>query len=251
MSDARKVSCCVLFPLIVALAARAATPEQDGASPRPSAKAERAAWQWSDEERLKVRFDPVSIRERSSREATEPYGVQPPNVVRGTSKTTQSVDATAGNLIVGRRNPELLMPFELFNLLIEQGFTGDAAARAEFRKSVAPQIEATAIAPDTFWSAVERAAAPFIRNQQQERELLAQLNEAKTDEARTAIRQQLKNLQQPQCQQRAAALEAVTKRLGRSVVYRVLYEGIAPSLNVTSVEPDTPARLQFVAGGCR
>lgn len=249
MNRAWQVFSWVLFPLVVVLAAHAATPEQDASS--RTTRTERAAWEWSDEERLKQRFDPVSIRERTSREATEPYGVQPPKVVRGASNTTQSVDATAGNLIVGRRNPELLMPFELFSFLIAQGFTGDAAARAAFRKSVAPQIEATAIAPEAFWSAVEEAAAAFIRNQQQEGALLSQLNEAKTDEGRTAIRQQLKNLQQPQCQQRAAALEAVTKRLGRSVVYRVLYEGIAPSLNVTSVEPDTAARLQFVARGCR
>ena len=241
----------VFLVLVLATSVSVATPQRDSGDRLPTKATERAAWQWNDDDRLGVRFDPVSMRERSSREATEPYGVQPPAVVTRGGKASQSSIPADGNVIIGRRNPELFMPFELFGFLIAKGFSEDASERADFRNTLVASIRNGSTKPDVFWAAVDAAASDFIRNQQEERRLLARLNASRSDDERSAIRQDIKNVQQTECSQRAAAINTVVRRVGKEALYRVLYEAIAPTVTVTSFEPDTPARLKFIAGGCR
>jgi|GEM_PF-716863 len=217
-----------------------------------STHAIRPAWEWTDDERLAVRFDPAAIRERTSREATEPYGAWTPAATTQQSGRSQAqATGTFRNVIVGRRNPELFMPFELFTFLIEGGFNEDARQRENFRKSHASVVARTGLQPEKFWELVELASTDYIANMRHEQALAHKLNRANTDDERMALRQQIKNNQQPQCAQRAAALAAAARRVGGTAFYRVLYEGIAPMITVGSTEPDLAASYRYAAGGCQ
>ena len=155
------------------------------------------------------------------------------------------------NVIIGRQNPELFMPFELFSSLIDHAFTGEGIEQQQFRRSLVSPIDDVGLTPDAFWASLDTAAAPYIANIRQEHDLARKLQLAKSDNERAPIRQQLNAVQQPQCSLRTAAIESAATRIGRTNLYRVLYEGIAPRMSVSSMEPDTPARFRYIAGGCR
>ena len=247
----------LLNPALPATSAQVVTGTVHQVHPKANGSSEAArtikpAWQWTDDERLAVRFDPAAIRERASREATEPYGAWTPAAsAQQTGRAQAQVSGTFRNVIVGRRNPELFMPFELFTFLIEGGFNEDARQRENFRKSHASVVARTGLQPEKFWELVELASTDYIANMRHEQTLAHKLNRANTDDERMALRQQIKNNQPPQCAQRAAALAAAARRIGRTAFYQVLYEGIAPTITVGSTEPDLAARYRFVAGGCQ
>jgi len=204
-------------------------------------------WDWTDEERLGVRFDPVSIRERSAaRQATSATAVHSSAV--GSIRTSAAADLP--NFISGARNPELFMPFELFSTLIDHGLSADPDDQQMFRQAIGPVIAQTGLKAEAFWASLEVAARSYISSVRQEHVLALKLRQAADDE-RTMVRQQISAVQQPQCALRATALESATKSLGRTALYRVLYEGIAPTMTVSSPATDTAARYRFVAGGCR
>jgi hypothetical protein len=236
------------IPLILAVSQQAVTPRD---VPPERSQIAKAAWDWTDDERLAVRFDPIAIQERASRDATEPYSARSVGATQQSSRPTP-LQSPSGppNLVVGRRNPELFLPFELFNILISSGFSSDAKQNAEFRRSLEPVISKS-IKAETFWADVESAAALLIENQNEEHTLGGQIKHAATDDDRAALRQRIKNLQQPQCLMRARALSAVADRIGRRAFYRILYEGIAPTVNTTSTDADLAMRLRFAAGGCQ
>src|SRR4051794_19356615 len=97
-------------------------------------------WEWSDEERLARRFDPLSIRERA---AARPAGAAT-SASRVHSNQMGGVEISAAadlpNFISGARNPELFMPFELFSSLIDHGFAVDAKEQQFFRRSLEPVV---------------------------------------------------------------------------------------------------------------
>lgn len=236
------------IPLILALGQQAVITRD---VPSEQSQTAKASWDWTDDERLAVRFDPIAIQERASRDATVPYFAQTLGATQQSAGQARLQSPNGPpNVVVDRRNPELFFPFELFNILISSGFSGDAKQNAEFRRFLEPIISKSLTA-EAFWTAVESSAAPFIENQLEERALGAQIKQAATDEDRATLRQQIKNLQQPQCLLRAKALTAIAGRIGRRTFYRVLYEGIAPTINTTSTEPDLATRLRFAAGGCQ
>src|SRR5207248_2064532 len=208
----------------------------------------KKAWEWSEDERLSERLNPASIRDRSAKEATEPYGARLP-ALSGHGAGVNAV-SEFGTVIVGRRNPELFMPFELFSHLISECFDDDSSVRIRARSRLAPfLIDVTP--PGRFWSALESSASEFIANQRAQRHLLESMNTAKTTDERTAMRQQLKNLQQPECALRAVALKSVTAAIGHEKLYKILYEGVAPEINMFSQEPENAECLRSVERGCQ
>jgi hypothetical protein len=211
-------------------------------------EASKAPWEWTDAERLGARFDPASIRERSA--ARQPNGA---TAVRSTATPTVQVSVAneLPNFVSGARNPELLMPFELFSTLVERGFSANQNEQQMYRRAIGPAIAHVTSNTDAFWTSLEVASRPYIGSVRQERELALKFRQVSTEDERLNLRHQISALQQPQCALRAAALESATKSLGKNLLYRVLYEAIAPTMTVSAPASDIAARYLFVAGGCR
>lgn len=201
--------------------------------------APKQAWEYTDEERFAMRFDPVSMRERAEASARE----------RGRKVELDSIAAgDVPNVVVGNRNPELFLPFELFNFLVEDAFSSDQERRQSTRKRLNAFVSA---APDVFWSALEQSTAEFTANQAEERELIARLNEGTSVAERRAIEARLEVIQPIQCGLRYEALQRAEKAVGRENLYRVLYQGIAPGVATTASEPNLFERFAFIRRGCK
>lgn len=196
-----------------------------------------AAWQLTDEERLDRRFDPRSIRARVERAVAE--GLTPADVLAGSRES----------VIIGEHTPELFLPFELFSSLIRDGFDSDESRRNAYRQRFAEIIAEPN--PEEFWLALEQAARPYVENIREEMRLAGLLNAATSAEDRAPVLAEIEIVQKPQCGLRHDALVAVTDRLGRETLYRVLYEGIATGMAMRSGGPESRERLSFVARGCR
>src|SRR5207245_1510680 len=91
-------------------------------------------WLWTPAERVGVRLERLS----------------PPR----SGPRVESLSVSAGDsrvVIDGRTNPELLMPNELFNALL-QGLSDDAQVRAVNRQTLAPGIRAFGFDEAAFWT---------------------------------------------------------------------------------------------------
>lgn len=198
----------------------------------------KQAWEYTDEERFAMRFDPVSMRERAEHSARQ----------RGrTSELDAIADGNVPNVVEGLRNPELFLPFELFTLLIRDAYFAEPEWQQMTRKRLQPFG-----AGDDFWSAMESSAEPMINTRIEERELSKKLSSATSDEERRRISGEYDAATgQAHCAIRYEALRRATEVIGRERLYRVLYEGIAPGLSTTSRDPDLYSRFQFLNGGCR
>lgn len=209
----------------------------------------KPAWQWTTEERLKVRFDPVSIRERYERKQAALRDLRARTGRGGrVAVTAGSAEGHLSNSINGRDNPELFLPFELFILLIRDAFDLDTERGVGKRSRLNPIVE-TLADPAEFWPALEEAASTLIDAQHEESRRFAQLNAAATDDERDRIRAEMDRLPS-QCEMRRQALDNAVRKLGQENLYRLLYEGIAPTTAVSS-SGDLPEQLLFIERGCR
>ena len=233
------------FKLLLAIAAAAVALRTFAArsSPLPA----RPAWSWSTPERIAERLDPASIRARVDRNAADRQATRR---MAGDAADRTASDTRTTNVIVGRENPELFLPFELYPQLVSQALSDRPDHRRQSRERLAPIIGSSETA-DAFWRALEASATELRANEQRMRILAARLNAAPSEADRSIIRQQLAGLQKPGCAMRAAALRELEARVGRDVLYRVLYEGIAPELSMESREEESAARLLFIEGGCQ
>lgn len=221
-----------------------------GAAQHPSAKPAKAAWQWTNDERLAARFDPASIIERSSPEATQPYGASASATPSGRMQSQGVGTPRTTNIIIGRRNPELFMPFELFDRLVRDGVSAaDADAQARFRERLS-RVIAPVMNPQDFWLTIETASQPFANADREVRHLSASLSDAASDR-RPKILREINDAQQPMCRARAEALLLAEKSIGREKLYRVLYDGVAPELSTFGGAEATAEQMRHIAGGCQ
>jgi len=210
--------------------------------------APKPPWQWTDDERLAVRFDPASMAERRSPAVLAQYGFKPPAIPRAVSESSKGAAGPITFVILGERNPELFMPFELFDFMMDTAFHADAQERVSWRKMFAER--AGAPLPPDFWNRLEKAARPYIELQR----ALADKNRewtAAPEAQRGAITPSLVDLKNRVCAARAAALAAARKEFGTTALYRILYERAAPGLHQWSADPMPAEKLRSIEGGCK
>lgn len=201
-------------------------------------------WELSVQERLRKRFDPVSIRERKTVEATEPFGYKRESASRSTRNADDADEKL--NVVLGRRNPELLMPWELFNDL-KHAYSRDPIMRETLRE-VWEKRSADIDLPSDFWQELEIAAADYIQGSSEEIDLFGELNRTSNPVDQDQIRRKLLAL--GLCAKRAAALERARATFGREKFDRFLYTAIAPDLSVTDSD-FTPEQHLRAERGCR
>jgi hypothetical protein len=203
-------------------------------SAAPAPAAGREPWRWTDEERLAARFDPESIRERR-----EEYQKQQ----RARNSNARAVSQTV-NIIDGTRNPELLLPWELFQTLVLRALSDDSPAREPNRHRYAQLAPWIAGAPD-FWSRLETAALPFT-------DAIERSRESGRIERESGIPPAPEEASDF-CRSRLVALEAAREAFGRERFDEFLYTTLAPG-RVTFTDghdAPTPSRLLWIGRGCR
>jgi hypothetical protein len=230
-------------PLLVLLLcpvtfAQATSSESTAVTPR------KPAWEWTLDERIARRIDPVLIRERalaSEKNLVERGGFKPEEVI--------PVRFT----VEGWRDPELFMPSELFNSILAGVWVEQEIAR-DTRKQYRQQILNAGWNESLFWQIVEEASAEYWKTTN---ERLALQRAASTQPITLAERRALsikaESLNVPGCRLRLDALWTVRQKLGAEKFDRFLYEAIAPKISISSNLPfgNEEWRLRYIEGGCR
>lgn len=193
----------------------------------------KEAWEYTLDERLEMRFGPdtgAPVRRYEDRRA-EPE-VQNGKVV--------SVD--------GPSNPEQFLPFELFRRLLGSGYGPHEVSRQLYRERLDPLLQSLGI-EDRFWEQLEVIAEDTIAVDRKRR-LLMQDFSSLSEERRQEVGREVDELQANYCQDSARILATATETFGKERFYKLLYQGVAPSVAITS-KGATPEQMRFIAGGCQ
>lgn len=210
--------------------------------------ASKPAWDWTLDERIAKRLDPASIRERtqaSERDRVEKDGFTPE------VHASVGIPAIPVRFVVeGRRDPELLMPFELFGSIIEG--VGEPDNRRGTRRVYRDEIRESGWDEDLFWQTLQEATAEYWTTTD---ERLAMERRARTlplaERRALSIRAEAHGISG--CRLRAEALQRVRQKLGAEKFDRFLYEKVAPKVGISSDFPlgNEEWRLRYIEGGCR
>jgi hypothetical protein len=199
--------------------------------------AKKPAWEWSLDERI-AKLDPESIRERA---AAEERWLRGGLQVRAPEPIQFVVD--------GKRDPELLMPFEIFGSIL---MGVDPRWREDTRRQYRDKIAAFGWPEEVFWKTLEEAASEHTRYQDESIELQMKLRTLSPPEHRK-LESRIEKLGYQACHARADAFQKVRVKLGAEAFDRFLYGAVAPEISIGSALPvgDEAERLRFVEGGCR
>ncbi|HYC60387.1 MAG TPA: hypothetical protein VEK79_12560 [Thermoanaerobaculia bacterium] len=216
---------------------------------KPVEAAPKPAWKWTLDERIAKRLDPAAIRERtvvSERDDVERDGFTP------------EVRASVGILfkaptrfvVEGHRDPELFLPFELFNSIIRGVEEPDN--RSFTRRLYSDEIRESGWDENFFWQTLEEATAEYW-TMTDERLAMQRKAETLPLAERRALLIRTEALSISGCRLRAEALQEVRQKLGAEAFDRFLYERVAPNVGIGSDFPfgNEEWRLRYIEGGCR
>lgn len=168
-------------------------------------------WSWTPAERAAVRSERLAPQRNAPR--------------------VQSLSVAAGGgrfFIDGQTSPELFMPLELFNALL-QGLADDEQMRGVNRQILGPGIRAFGFEEEAFWTKLDQSTATF-RDQVRARSRRDwSKTRAELSQQRAPTESDLKL-----CQARAATLESLRSLFRTEGFDRFLYTVVAPTITVTS-----------------
>ena len=209
----RCVGCLLLFCAVSMFAA-----------PQPG----KQPWQWTDEERLAVRFDPHAMAERSAAYAAS----KTQSLSVGSPSSTHALKY----VIDGRRNPELFMRHELVDDLL-RGFAPEPQGE-QYRQAINRHLKMLGFDPSGFWVGLAEASHSYLVSR---REVDAR-GHGRTGADENAL-----------CAARLGMLTAAEKRFGKERFDQFLYTAIG-SFRIhteSTTYPDPAGRLRREAGGCK
>lgn len=189
----------------------------------------KEAWEYSLDERLEMRFGPDTGAE-----------IKPPDAGRSESDKAVSVD--------GSSHPELLLPFELFRSLLRNAYNPIELTQELYREKMDPLLHSLGF-EDGFWDELELIAEDTLTVDRERRRITKDRSSLSKRE-QEELSQRVDELYVNYCQDSARILAAATETFGKERLYKLLYQGVAPSVGVTSVG-STPEQMRFVAGGCQ
>jgi hypothetical protein len=220
--------------------------------------ASKPAWKWTLEERLAARLDPAAIKARHIKEAAYQKAMAEHWKKLGIAKEDAAEEDASDNssnavtsTINGSESPELFLPSELFEHLLE-GFSSDEVDRVEIRRLYGDRATALGFGSD-LWSRLEKVVSPYLelRNERERKALAARARnssrhgDSRDDDSAMDADDLLF------CRSRAEALSAAKAEFGEESFLRLLYEAVAPSLSRTFFVNATLAEQQrFLEGGC-
>jgi hypothetical protein len=173
-------------------------------------------------------------------------------VPQGTIAKPSATAARLPSIIVGARDPELLLRWELFDVLIDGAFSDDPATRADERRELSENASSAGLTlPPGFWDTLGQATRSQWEVENRNAAIGRRLQKATADEA-VELRREYKRNYDGYCQIRAAALARATETFGREWFDRFLYQAVAP--RTVQIKPggvDDPQLLRTIEGGCR
>lgn len=188
-------------------------------------------WELTLDERLEKRFDPK-------------INTSPRQGAMGGVDLEHNVVS-----VEGRRQPELLMPYELYQGLLRRVYGPDEEMNAMYREQFTPVLQSLGMDEKTFWIDLERLSADLLHVDRKVRALTKGL-ETFPEARKQEVLEEVERLQANYCQDRARLLGEAESLFGREKLYRFFYEGVARTVNLTS-HGATPEQMKFVAGGCQ
>jgi hypothetical protein len=202
-------------------------------------QAQKRPWEWSDEERIARRSDPVLARERvaSSRQ-----------VAGSTIRSDTTAMMLKGDVINGNVHPELFLPVELFSIFINAAFAPSEEDRSIYRQASAERSSQPI--PADFWLRLEELTHEYNAVMAEARGINKRAG-VSTGAERERLMRESEVLQARQCARLARALEQSRVAFGKAEFDRFLYEAVAPTAVIALAEPSTPAQLVYLNEGCR
>ena len=202
-------------------------------------------WAWTVEERLAARFD-----EKARIQRIEAFEQQQAVrfAQRRAAPTSVISHSRPTDIVHGSDHPELLLPFEIFNVFIHAAYGYDDATTAVVRDDATRKAVKLGL-PHNFLTLVQKDAQTFITLQREERQLRERVASGNSDEARAA-KARLDVVEVLACSSRAAAIRDLRRKFG-SRFDRFLYSAIAPSVFRDLYTPVSPETLRQKEEGCR
>lgn len=211
-----------------------------GDDSRPERAETKAAWEWTLDERLAVRFNPTLAMQRANKLSA---------AVRSVEVSTGVADLL--DVVDGNETPELFAPGELFNVLLN-GYRGDKAFRDISRSLLRERIQQFGLDHEQFWTDLEVITSNYLTIAARRETLLAKVAEASPREQRRLVRG-LQDMDRELCAARAEALADARHYFGADTFNRFLYTVVAPGLRIGSdtTAEATPGHVRFLEGGCK
>lgn len=206
------------------------------ASAAPQQRPLKAAWQWTDEERLTARFDAAQITDRTAAYVAAHPQLQTPGAHRLEASAAHD-DRAIVHTIDGSRNPELLLRSELFDALMT-ALQPDAAMATKQRGFYGSAIRALGYEESEFWSRLESASDAYLP--------------IRFSSADRALARDTATPADEKCRSRYAALQRAQRAFGRAAFDRVLYEAVAPTMQFSeaTADPDPVQMHLRIERGC-
>lgn len=146
--------------------------------------------------------------------------------------------------IDGHREPELLLPHELFTVLIGEVFPEDGR-QSEMKGRFEDGAVVLGFGGD-LWKRLEKSASPYLKLRKEHYQIAmaarARSQSLEEDEAAARL----------ECHARADALVKAKAEFGEELFMRLLYEAVAPVYSIGyTAEAYEVDRLRSREGGCR
>jgi hypothetical protein len=197
----------------------------------------KQSWEWTLEERVALRTSAAAAAER----------------LRGhRDRVGANATADSGRVVdrfTGRTHPELFLPVEVFDQLVEMGFNTDPRSQELMRRALRSELVRHGM-PADFWERLRVVATIYIADVQALRATGAALR-GQTGAVRERTEQTLALKHTDVCRSRAAALAAARADFGRERFDRFLYEVIAVSMFHAADTLQDPAVLRRMERGCQ
>lgn len=207
----------------------------------------KPAWRWTLDERLARRFDKEAMSARNAERETRARATLEhfPEMKKDfPAEKAREESGPTIDVVEGRLTPELYLPWELFNSLLNRAFPPDGQYGSELRRPIEQRAAAALGFGSDLWDRLATAAGPFLKLQREEDRLRG------THSAASSLNQGDHRVRL--CRARADALEAAKQVFGEETFLRFLYEAVAPEVQLTYVvDENLPDQLRSIEGGCR
>lgn len=219
----------VLGLLLLAFSSRAAAPDR----PR-----EKAAWEWSIDERLAARTDTVLAAQRVR--AAQGSG----GIGRNVSSNGIPSSAEVLDVIDGKTTPALFLPTEVFERFLTLAFVVDDNWQSSWQRDVRE-----AGLPSDFWTRLPVVADPYLKELRWRYQMLQ--HGKRYPDQRTNVDAQIVGLSPAICRDAVSALARTRAAFGTSFdrfMYSAVAKGMSKVVFGTAEDRD---RLSREARGCQ
>jgi hypothetical protein len=202
-------------------------------------KAERRAWEWTVEERIALRTDPAAAKARVDESRRRL------NAAAHAAKQANVVDTISGGV-----HPELFLPHEVFDELMQFAFLSKTRVSDSFRKDMMPIVAEYGL-PSDFWDRLRNLSSVYLSDAFRVHDLSLQKPAKAESREREEFDREVNRTYGLLCRSRIEALARARQEFGAERFDRFLYGAVARNMFRTSFGPENPDVLRQLERGCR